>query len=386
MKSHFILTEEQIMIRDAARKFALTEIKPVARKLDCSGEFSWELARKMGELGFYGVLIPEEYNGIDAGYITYVVLLEELAKIDLSQAMTVSLQNSLVGYPLKTYGTQQQKEKYLSTTATGEKLGAYALTEPEAGSDAASILTTAVKDGNNYILNGNKIFVTNGSVADYCIVFTKTNKSSGHKGITAFIVDKDTPGYSVSGVESKMGISASPTASIVLEDCRVSHEQMLGEEGSGFKIALTTLTSGRIGIGAMALGIAEGAFEAALNYSKERKQFGKFISEFQAIQFKLAEMSVDIEAARGLVYKAAFLMDNSLPCIKEAAQAKLYATEMATRVAHTAMQVFGGYGYLKDYPAEKYYREARVTEIYEGTNEIQRIVIARELLKNTGDY
>lgn len=381
MSSPFFLNEEQLMIQEAARKFAQTEIKPLARQLDESGTFSWELTKKMGELGFYGVLVPEEYNGIDGGYLTYVVLLEELAKADLAQAMTVSLQNSLVGFPLRTYGTDEQKEKYLSPTATGEKLGAYALTEPDAGSDAASITTTASKNGDSYFLNGNKIFVTNGSVADYCIVFAKTNKDAGSKGITAFIVDKETPGFSVSGVESKMGISASPTASIVLEECKVPSKNILGKEGEGFKLALNTLNSGRIGIGGMALGVAMGAFEAALKYAKERKQFGKSISEFQAIQFKLSDISVDIEAARGLVYKAAFLKDRGEPCILEAAQAKMYASEMASRVAHTAMQVFGGYGYLKDYPVEKFYREARVTELYEGTNEIQRIVIARELLK-----
>lgn len=382
---NFALTEEQLQIKEMARSFAEKEISPKARALDKEGKFSFDITRKMGEMGLLGLLVPEAYGGIGADTLTYCLALEEITKADLAQSMTMSLSNSLIAYPLIAYGTEEQKQKYLAPMARGEKLGAFALTEPEAGSDAGSLQTAAAKNGSGYALDGSKIFCTNGSVADFIIVFANLDKSQGKKGITAFIVEKGTAGFSVVREEEKMGAHASPTAQLLFENCRIGKEQILGPEGKGFRIALETLDGGRIGIGAQGAGLARAAFEAAVKYAGERKQFGKPISDFQAIQFMLADMSIDVEAARLLVYRAAWLKDNNLPYVLEAAQGKVFATEIASRVCDRAVQIFGGYGYLKEYPVEKYYREARVTELYEGTSEIQRIVIAKAILKKLAD-
>lgn len=378
---NFTLSEEQMAIKEMASKFAQKEVAPLSRLLEEKKEFSWDLTRKMAELGFLGMVVPEEYGGTGLGTLTYVLALEEITRADLAQAMTMSLHNSLLAHPFLAYGTEGQKEKFLTPLATGEKLGAYALTEPNAGSEAYNLDTTAKLDGDFYVIDGNKIFVTNGAVADLIIVFACTEKAKGKKGVSAFVVEKETPGFAVTRNEEKMGIQASPTSSLSLSGCRVPRENLLGQEGQGYEIALSTLHGGRIGVGALAVGLAQAALEAAVRYSKERRQFGRAICEFQAIQFMLADMSMEIEAARLLTYKAAWLKDQGLPHAKEAAHAKLFASEMVTRVTHKAVQIFGGYGYTKDFLVEKYYREARATELYEGTSEIQRIVIAHSVLK-----
>ncbi len=378
----FQLTEEQREIQQMARTFAEKEIVPVARELDKAATFSVDLTRKMGEMGFLGMLVPEGYGGIGADTLSYCLALEEITRADLAQSMTMSLHNSLVAYPLLAYGSEEIKKNYLTPMAKGTKLGAFALTEPCAGSDAGSLETTAHKENDSYRLNGTKIFCTNGSVADFIVVFANIDKSLGKKGITAFLVETSSPGFQVVREEEKMGAHASPTAQLLFENCKVPDTHRLGPEGKGMRIALETLDGGRIGIGAQGVGLARGAFLAALRYSQERKQFGKSISEFQAIQFMLADMSIDVEASTLLVHRAACLKDRGLPYILEAAQCKVFATEAATRVADRALQVFGGYGYLKDYPVEKYYREARVTQLYEGTSEIQRMVIAQMLIRS----
>ena len=377
----FEFTEEQKMIQDAARDFARKEIGPVAAQLDEEEKFPAEIIKKLGQLGFMGMTIPTQYGGAGYDTLSYVLALVEIAKKCASTAIIMSVNNSLVCYPIFEFGTDEQKKKYLTPLAQGQKLGAFSLTEPNAGSDAGNQQTTAVLDGDNYVINGTKIFVTSGNMADVLIICAATDKSKGAKGITAFIVEKGWNGFKVGSLEHKLGIRASSTAELVLTDLRVPKENVLGNVNDGFKIALKALDGGRVGVAAQGLGIAEAAFETAVRYSKQRQQFGKAISEFQAIQWMIAEMAVNIEAARLLVYKAAIAKDTQKYFSKEAAMAKLFASELATRCASDAIQIHGGYGYTREYPVERHYRDARITQIYEGTSEVQKMVIAAAVLR-----
>ncbi len=375
------LTEEQQMLRDMVRDFAENEVAPGAAERDEKEEFDRSLFDKMAELGLTGIPFPEEYGGAGSDYISYAIAVEELSRVCASTGVTLSAHVSLCAWPIYKFGTEAQKQKYLKPLATGEKIGAFGLTEPSAGSDASATKTTAVLAGDSWLLNGSKIFITNGGEAEIYVVTAKTDKSKGHRGISAFIVEKGTPGFSFGKKEEKLGIRASTTMELVFEDCRIPKENLLGELGQGFKIALATLDGGRIGIGAQAVGIARGAFEQALNYSKGRVQFKQPISNFQGIQFMLSDMATKIEAARLLVYNAAYLESNGQPYGKAAAMAKLFASETAMQVTIKAVQVFGGYGYTREYPVERMMRDAKITEIYEGTSEVQRMVIAAHLLK-----
>ncbi|WP_099372678.1 acyl-CoA dehydrogenase [Sphingobacterium sp. 1.A.5] len=377
---NFELSEEHKMIRDAAREFA-QELKPGVIERDEAAKFPTEFVKKMGELGFMGIMVPEEYGGAGMDTMAYVLALEEIAKIDASAAVIMSAHNSLVLYGLNEFGTEEQKQKYLKSLASGEKLGAFALSEPEAGSDASSQHTMAEDKGDYYLLNGTKNWITNGGNADIYIVIAQTDPEKGHRGINALIVEKGTEGFSIGPKENKLGIRSSDTHSLMFSDVKVPKENRIGEDGFGFKFAMKTLDGGRIGIAAQALGIAAGAYDLALAYSKERKTFGKPISDHQAIQFKLADMEVDIEAARLLTYKAAWTKDQGLPYGKVAAMAKLNTSEVAMRHTVEAVQIHGGYGYVKEYHVERLMRDAKITQIYEGTSEIQRLVIAREVLR-----
>lgn len=377
----FLLNEEERMMQEMARNFAEKEVKPLAARLDETGEFPVDLVKKMGELGLMGVDIPEEYGGANLSYVCYAIAIEEIARHCGSTSVIMSVNNSLVCAPLLKFGNEEQKQKFLAPLASGKKLGCFGLTEPNAGSDAGSIQTTAVKDGDYYILNGSKIFITNATHADTALIFASTDKSLKHKGISCFIVEKGTPGFSVGKVEHKLGINASGTAELVLQDVRIPKSQLLGKEGEGFKIAMYTLDCGRIGIAAQAVGIARGAFEEAVRFAKERVQFGRPIAEFQAIQWMLADMATEIDAARLLTRRAAFLKDSKQPFTKEASMAKVYSSEVAMRATTKAIQIHGGYGYSKEYPVERYFRDAKITEIYEGTSEIQRLVIANQILR-----
>jgi alkylation response protein AidB-like acyl-CoA dehydrogenase len=375
------LTDEQHMIRDLARDFAKNEIKPVSGDLDREGRFPSELVRRLGELGFMGIFIPEEYGGSGLDTFSYVLALEEICKACASTGVIMSVNNSLVCEPILRFGTKEQKEKYLPPLSRGEKLGCFSLSEPAAGSDAGSITATAIRDGDHYVINGTKNWVTNGPEADVIILFASTDPSKRHKGITAFIVEKETPGVIVGRREQKLGIKASSTSQLIFEECHVPAQNRLGDEGQGFKIAMQTLDAGRIGIGAQAVGIAQAAFEEAVRYSKERESFGRRISEFQGIQFMLADMATRIEAARLLVWQAALMKDRGARITKQAAMAKLFSSETAMWVTTKAIQIHGGYGYTIDYPVERHFRDAKITEIYEGTSEIQRIVIASRVLE-----
>ena len=377
----FELTSEQKMIQDAARDFAQKEIAPVAAALDKEEKFPADIVKKLGELGFMGMTVPAELGGGGMDTLSYVVALEQIAKACASTAIIMSVNNSLVCYPLFEFGTDEQRKKYLPPLASGQKLGAFSLTEPNAGSDAGNQQTTAVLQGDNYVLNGTKIFVTSGSLADVIIITAATDKTQGAKGISAFIVETTWPGFKVGSLEHKMGIRASQTAELVLTDLKVPKQNMLGNPGDGFKIALKALDGGRIGVAAQALGIAQAAFETAVKYSQQRQQFGKAISEFQAIQWMIAEMAVSIDAARLLVYRAAVAKDTKKYFSKEAAMAKLFASEMASDVTSMAIQIHGGYGYSREYPVERHYRDARITQIYEGTSEVQKMVISAMVLR-----
>ena len=379
---YFDTNEDHIMMRKMVRDFAEAEVAPGAEERDEKEEFPLELWKKCGELGLTGIVFPEEYGGVGADYTSYAITIEELSRVDASLGVTISAHTSLGSNPIYKFGTEEQKQKYLVPLATGEKMAAFGLTESMAGSDASATRTTAVKDGNEYVINGSKIFITNGYYADTYIVTAQMDKSKGHRGIAAFIVEKGTPGFSFGKKEKKMGIRSSATYELVFEDVRVPAENLLGEEGQGFKIALTTLDYGRIGIAAQALGIAQGAFDQALKYAKERVQFGKPISQFQAIQFKLADMETQITAARLMVYKACELATAGKPVSQAAAMAKVFAAEVANYVTKEAVQNFGGYGYTREYPVERMMRDAKITEIYEGTSEIQRVVIANNILKD----
>ncbi|OLO42249.1 acyl-CoA dehydrogenase [Alkalihalophilus pseudofirmus] len=377
---NFQLTEEQEMLRKMIRDFAENEVAPTAEERDEEERFDRAIFDKMAELGITGIPFPEEYGGIGADYVSYAIAVEELSRVCASTGVTLSAHVSLCSWPIYKFGTEEQKQKYLRALAEGRSIGAYGLTEPGAGSDVASMKTTAKEDGDHYVLNGSKIFITNGGVADIYVVFAVTDADKKHKGITAFIVESDMPGFSVGKKEKKLGIRSSPTAEIIFEDLRVPKENILGKEGEGFKVAMMTLDGGRNGIAAQALGIAQGALDAAIGYAKERKQFGKTIGAQQGIGFKLADMATKIEAARLLTYQAAWKKSEGIPNGQEAAMSKLFAGDTAMEVTVEAVQVFGGYGYTKDYPVERYMRDAKITQIYEGTQEIQRLVISKMLL------
>lgn len=376
----FELSEEQLMIQQAARDFAQTELKPGVIERDEHQKFPAEQVKKLGELGFLGMMVDPKYNGSGMDAISYVLVMEELSKVDASASVVVSVNNSLVCYGLEAYGNEAQKEKYLKPLASGEKIGAFCLSEPEAGSDATSQQTTAEDMGDYYLLNGTKNWITNGSTASTYLVIAQTHKELRHKGINAFIVEKDTPGFTIGPKENKLGIRGSDTHSLMFNDVKVPKENRIGEDGFGFKFAMKTLEGGRIGIAAQALGIAAGAYELALAYSKQRKSFGKPISDHQAIAFKLADMATQIEAARMLVYKAAWLKDQGESYTLAAAMAKLFASKVAMEVTVEAIQVHGGYGFVKEYHVERLMRDAKITQIYEGTSEIQKMVISRSIL------
>jgi butyryl-CoA dehydrogenase len=376
----FELTDAQRMFRETARQFADKEIAPIAEKVDELGQFPRETIQKLGELGFMGVAVPEAYGGAGADTASYVVALEEISRACASHGVIMSVNNSLYCDPLVKFGTEEQKRRFLTPVAGGKRVGCFCLSEPGAGSDAANQQTTARREGDSYVLNGAKNFITNGAEADYAIVFATANRALKHKGICALVVERGTPGFAVARVEKKLGIRGSSCAQIAMDNCRVPAANLLGQEGEGWKIALATLDCGRIGIAAQAVGIARAALEASLSYSKQRVQFGRPIAANQAIQFMLADMGMEIDAARLLTFNAALLKDQGLRHTKESCMAKLYASEVAMRAGVKGVQVFGGYGYMMDYPAQRFMRDAKVTEIYEGTSEVQRLVIANALL------
>ncbi|MFS0750269.1 acyl-CoA dehydrogenase [Oceanobacillus sp. 1P07AA] len=378
---NFQLTEEQEMLRKMVRDFAEKEVAPTASERDEEERFDRSIFDQMAQLGLTGIPWPEEYGGIGSDYLSYVIAVEELSRVCASTGVTLSAHLSLASWPIFKYGTENQKKNFLKRLAIGEALGAYALSEPGAGSDVVSMKTTARRDGEEFVINGNKVWITNGGVADIYIVFAKTDIDANHKGISAFIVEKGTEGFSFGKKEKKLGIRSSPTTELIFENCRIPAANLLGNEGEGFKIAMTTLDGGRNGIAAQALGIAQGALDAAADYAKERHQFGKPIAANQGISFKLADMATEIEAARLLTYQAAWLESAGLPYGKASAMSKLFAGDVAMKSTVEAVQVFGGYGYTKDYPVERYMRDAKITQIYEGTNEVQRLVIGRMLTK-----
>jgi acyl-CoA dehydrogenase len=373
-------TDEQEMMRKMVRDFAKKEVAPAVQRMEEEDLFPRELVNKMGELGLMGIPIPEEYGGAGMDFTSYIIAINEIAKESAALSVILSVHTSVGTNPILYFGSEEQKQKYLPKLASGEYLGAFALTEPSAGSDAGSLRTRAKKDGEHYILNGSKIFITNGGEADTYIVFARTSASHGSKGISAFIVEKDTEGFIVGKKEKKMGLHGSNTVELSFENCKVPESQLLGQEGEGFKIAMANLDVGRIGIAAQALGIAESALEHATNYAKERIQFGKPISYQQGVSFKLADIATNVEAAKLLTYQAAFLRTNNLPCGKQASMAKMFASKTAMQSAIEAVQVHGGYGYTEEYPVERLFRDAKITEIYEGTNEIQHVVISKHLL------
>lgn len=377
----FKLTPEQEMIRDVVRDFALREVEPLAEELDREARHPVETVEKMAEAGIMGISVPKEYGGAGADGISYAIAVEEISRVCASTGIVVSVNNSLACFPILKFGTEEQKQKYVAPMAKGEKLGAFGLTEPNAGTDAAQQCTVAVKQEDGYLINGSKCFITNGGVADTMVIFALTDPSKGTRGISAFIIEKTMEGFSVGTKEDKLGIRGSQTTELIFQDMLVPHENLLGAEGRGFGIAMQTLDGGRIGVAAQALGIAQGALDKATQYAKEREQFGKPIGKFQAIQWKLADMETRINAARMLVYKAAYAKDTQKRYSVEAAMAKLYAAETAMWVTTEAIQVHGGYGYTKDYPVERYFRDAKITEIYEGTSEVQRMVISGALLQ-----
>ena len=377
----FSFTDEQNQLRRSIREFAEGEIAPHVMEWDEASKFPIEIMPKLAEMGLLGVIFPEQYGGAGLGYVEYVIAIEELSRIDGSVGIIVAAHNSLCSNHIFKFGTEEQKKKYLTPLAQGKKIGAWSLTEPEAGSDAGGTRTTAKRDGNNWVINGSKTFCTNGHYADYSVVMALTDKSKNSHGISAFIVEKGTPGFKPGKKENKLGLRASDTSELIFTDCKVPAENMLGAEGEGFIGSLKILDGGRISIAALGLGMAQGALDAAIKYAKQRKQFGQAISEFQAIQFKLADMATQVEAARLLVYQAAWLADRKdVRFTRESSMAKLFSSEVAVRVANECVQIHGGYGFIKDYPAEKFYRDVKLCTIGEGTSEIQKLVIARQLL------
>lgn len=374
---NFLLTDEQKMLQKMVQDFAVKEVEPSAAVRDEEERFDRSIFNQMAELGLTGIPWPEEYGGIGSDFLSYVIAVEELSRVCASTGVTLSAHVSLASWPIFKYGNEAQKKNYLKRLAEGSALGAYALSEPGAGSDVASMKMTAKKDGTDYILNGNKVWITNGGVADIYVVFAKTDADNQHRGISAFIIEKGTEGFTFGKKERKLGIRSSPTTELIFENCRIPEENLLGEEGDGFKIAMTTLDGGRSGIAAQAVGIAQGALDKASAYAKEREQFGKPIAHNQGISFKLADMATDVEAARLLTYQAAWNESNEEPYSKASSMAKLFAGDIAMKHTVEAVQIYGGYGYTKDYPVERYMRDAKITQIYEGTNEIQRLVIGR---------
>ncbi len=374
------LSEEHRLVKENIANFAAKEIRPVANRMDRDCVYPAELLRRLGEMGLMGLFVPERFGGAGMDLVSYVIAMEEISKAWASLSVIMSVQNSLVCGPLLRFGSDAQKKQYLADLAKGKKLGCYALTEPAAGSDAGSIRTRARRAGNDYVLNGSKIFITSGSRADVAIVYAVTDPGAGKKGISAFVVDTASPGFVVGRIEDKLGLRSSDTASLTFEDCKVPGANRLGSEGEGFKIALETLDGGRIGIAAQAVGIAQGCLEESLLYAKERRQFDHPIADFQAIQWMLADMATEIDAARLLAFRAAWLAQQQRTVTQEASMAKLFASEACNRIAYNAVQIFGGYGYVKEAPVERFYRDARITTLYEGTSEIQRLVIARGLL------
>ncbi|HVP06938.1 MAG TPA: acyl-CoA dehydrogenase family protein [Candidatus Acidoferrum sp.] len=381
----FNLTDEQTFVRDVARKFADEKLIPRAAEFDHNARLDFDLVREMADLGLMGVKVPEKYGGAGLDNLAYVIAIEELARGCASHALVAAVHGSLFAVPILEAGTEEQKLKYLPPVCKGEKFAAYSLSESGAGSDAASLMLKADEDGDGYVLNGTKLWVTHGSIADYIIVFATVNRELRTKGIVAFIVETDRPGFAVSKNEDKMGYKASPTAELVFTDYRVPKANQLGAVGKGFNIAMETLNHGRISVGAQSVGMSQRAFEIAAKYALDRKQFGQTLASFQAIQFKLADMQAKLHAARMVTYEAAWKKDNGLPVAKDAAIAKMYASEVGTEIAHAAIQILGGYGYTHEYNVERIYRDVRLCEIFEGTNEVQRIVIARELLKEISD-
>lgn len=380
---HLQFTDEQEMMRKMVRDFAEKEVKPAVLRMEREDRFPEELIPKMGELGLMGIPIPEKYGGAEMDYTSYIIAIHELSKVSATLGVILSVHTSVGTNPILYFGTEEQKKKYLPKLASGEYLGAFALTEPSAGSDAGSLKTRAVKEGDHYVLNGSKVFITNGGQADTFIVFARTNpEETNGKGLSAFIVERDTPGFSIGKAEKKMGLHGSSTVSLNFDQCKVPAEQLLGEEGEGYKIALANLNIGRIGIAAQSIGIAEAALEHAIAYAKEREQFGKPIAKLQGISFKLADMATAVESSKLLTYNAAYLQGKGKPCVKEASMAKLFASKTAVNTAIEAVQVHGGYGYTEDYDVERFFRDAKVCEIYEGTSEIQRIVIGNQLIKD----
>lgn len=375
------LTEEQKLLEETVRAFANSEVKPIAKELDETGQFPRETFRKAAELGLTGIVLPEQYGGAGFDHVSYTIVIEEISRVCASTGAILAGQNSLYCGPIHRYGTEEQKQRFLSPFARGEKIGCFALTEPQAGSDATALKTSAVRRGDRYVVNGTKAWITSGGVADAAIVYVKTDPTKSEKGITALVVERGTPGFKVGKEEKKLGINGTACVELSFEDCEVPVENRLGQEGEGYKIALSTLDGGRIGIAAQAVGISQGALEEVLQYSQQRIAFGQLIANFQAIQFMLADMATEIAAARLLTRKAAWKQGTGTRFTMDAAIAKLFASEMATRVTHKAIQIHGGYGYSREYPVERMYRDARVTEIYEGTSEIQRMVIASWVLK-----
>ncbi len=377
---NFEFSEDQKLIKDSAKEFAEAEIAPSTIERDINAQFPAEIVKKLGELGFMGMMVSPEYGGAGLDTVSYVLALIEISKVDASVGVIMSVNNSLVCYGLQEYGTDFIKEKYLAPLAKGEKLGAFALSEPEAGSDATHQKTTADKKGDYYYLNGLKNWTTNGKSADYYLVMATSDKEKGHHGISTFVVEKGTEGFDQGKKEDKLGIRSSDTCSLTFENCKVPVNNLVWEEGKGFKFAMNTLNGGRIGIAAQAIGIAEASMEASIKYSQQRKAFGKHIADFQAVQFKLSDMAMKVDAAKLLTFKAAALKDNNKPYVTEAAMAKLYSSKIAVECALDAVQIHGGYGYVREYLVERYLRDAKITEIYEGTSEIQKMVIARSLL------
>lgn len=377
----FGLSEEQKIIRQTAKEFADEQLAPLAAEYDRTEEFTAPQARMLGEMGFLGMMVPEEYGGSGLDTISYVLAMEEVSRACAASSVTMTVQNSLVCWPIDQFGTDEQKRKYLVPLARGEILGCYALSEPAAGSDPASMATTAVEDGDDYVLNGSKIFISNGGVAKVCLVWTQTDRELKHRGITCFIVDTATPGFQVGAEEKKLGIRGSNTVELHFDSCRVSKANILGKVGDGFKIAMQTLDGGRIGVAAQAVGIGQACIDASVKYAHQRHAFGKPLAEIEAIQIKIADMAMEVQASRLLTYHAAYQKDQGVRFSKEAAMAKLHASEAANEAADMAVQIHGGYGYLRDFPVERLYRDARITEIYEGTSEIQRLVISNNTLR-----
>ncbi len=379
----FSLTEEQKMLRTMVRDFAEKELEPIAAEIDEEARFPTESIKKMAELGLMGAIFPEKYGGSGGGEMEAVIIIEEIARVCGSTSTILLAGTSLAGYPIYEFGNEEQKQRFLVPLVKGEKLAAFGLTEAGAGSDAAALETTATRQNNGYTLNGNKLFITNGAEADIVVVFATVDKSLGYRGITGFVVEKGTPGFSVGKLEHKLGIRGSSTTELIFDNCFVPEANRLGDEGKGFRIALGAIDNSRLSVAAQGVGIAQGAFDKALAYAKERQQFGQPIANFQAIQWFLADMATQIDAARLLTYRAAYLKDKGLPFIKEASMAKVFAAEAAMFVTNKAIQIHGGYGYTKDYPLERYFRDAKITEIYEGTSEMQRMTIARQLIRGS---